>query len=100
MFANEEILAMSMATDIVDTLENGNWNSMEPQKIYSFRSFNIVLSNYYPMGTIDYVNHTGQGSMMDALVVEISNGDKTEEVVLRGGKGYMGQPNLFYIWWC
>jgi cytochrome c-type biogenesis protein CcsB len=95
VFANEEILAMTMATDIVDTLEYGSWNSIESQKLYSFRGFNIVLASYYPVGTIDYVSYTGQGSMMDALVVEVSNGDITEEIVLRGGKGYMGEPIYF-----
>lgn len=95
VFANEEILAMSMATDIVDTLEIGNWNSIELQKIYSFNGFNIVLSNYYPVATIDYVIYNGKGSMMNALVIEVSNSDVTEEVVLRGGKGYMGKPIYF-----
>ncbi len=45
VFANEEILAMTMATDIVDTLEYGSWNSIESQKLYSLRGFNIVLAS-------------------------------------------------------
>lgn len=95
IFANESILSQSMSNDVIDTLESGNWNTFDLQKVYSFNGFNIVLSNYYPNGIIDFAAYTGKGKMMDALVVEVSNGNITEEVVLRGDKGYMGEPIHF-----
>ncbi len=97
VFANEGILSMSTGSDLVDTLRVGDWNTLEAEKIYSFRGFNIVLTKYYPMAAIDYVVYNGKGSMMDAMVVEVSNGEITKEVVLRGGKGYKGEPIFFTL---
>ncbi len=95
VFANEEVLALTMSTETIDTLDIGSWSSFETEKIYSYPGFNIVLSNYYPMADIDYVVNNGKGNLMDAVVVEVSNGDITKEVVLRGGKNYMGEPTFF-----
>lgn len=95
VFADEGVLALSQTTNIIDTLEVGSWNPFETEKVYSFRGLNMVLTNYYPMADIDYVVNNGKGSLMDALVVEVSNGDITKEVVLRGGKGYTGEPTFF-----
>ena len=97
VFANEDILTQSMTDELIDTLEIGVWNSFDPQKVYSFNGFSIVLNNYYPMGRIEYAAYTGKGSMMNALVVEVSNGNITEEVVVRGDKGYMGEPIYFML---
>ena len=97
VFSTDNIVTLSMATNQTDTLVANNWYPFEPRKLYSIGGVNIVLTNFYPNGTINYVTYDGQTNMMNALVVEVSNGNETKEVVLRGGKGYKGETNSFVM---
>lgn len=95
VFANEEILILSMTTSITDSMAPAVWHPFETRKLYSIGNSKIVLTNYYPNGAIDFVTYNGKGSMQNAMVIEISNDDDVKEVVLRGGKGNIGEKNNF-----
>lgn len=95
MFASDTIVTLSMATSETDTLEIANWHPFETRKLYSIGGINIVFTNFYKNGIIDYVQYDGDVNMMDAMVVEVSNSDNSKNVILRGGKGYEGELNEF-----
>jgi len=97
LFSSDAIITMSMETSETDTLENASWHPFETRKLYSIGGLNIVLTNYYKNGIIDYVTYDGNVNMMDAMVVEVSNGDFVKNITLRGGKGYVGEPQIFDI---
>jgi cytochrome c-type biogenesis protein CcsB len=95
IYSTDAIVTLSMATSETDTLDVATWHPFEMRKLYSINGANIVLTNFYLNGKIDYVTYDGKTNMMNALVVEVSNGTETKEVVLRGGKGYLGEMNSF-----
>jgi len=95
IYSTDAIVTLSMATSETDTLEVATWHPFEMRNLYSINGANIVLTNFYTNGAIDYITYDGKSSMMNALVVEVSNGTDTKEVVLRGGKGYKGEINSF-----
>ena len=97
IFSPSEIVTLSMATSQTDTLFAGNWYPFETRKLYSIDGVSIVLTNFYQNGVIDYVTYDGKTTMMNALVVEVSNGTETKDVVLRGGRGYKGEMNSFVM---
>lgn len=55
----------------------------------AFRETITVNDKKYSFKSVKYVD------MMDAMVVEVSNGDIVKDVVMRGGKGYEGEPTHF-----
>lgn len=86
---------LSMATSSSDTLAMGVWHPFESRKLYGIDGNRIVLTDFYSNGVIDYVPYDGNATMMNALIVEATNGDETKTIALRGGKGYQGQDNYF-----
>jgi len=97
IFSTSAIVTLSMATSQTDTLDISTWHSFEMRKLYSIDGANIVLTNFYKNGVIDYVTYDGKGSMMNALVVKVDNGTETKDVVLLGGKGYKGEVTSFIM---
>lgn len=95
LFISDFTTTLSMMTSTNDTLELNTWKPFEARNLYKIGDANIVLTNYYQNAEIEFVPYTGKGSMMNALVVEVSNGDNVKTVALRGGKGYKGQTNSF-----
>lgn len=59
------------------------------------KKFKFSSVNYVPVGTIGFENFAAGGNMKDALVIDITSGGNTKQVVLRGGKGYTGDYNNF-----
>jgi cytochrome c-type biogenesis protein CcsB len=67
-------------------------------KLYSVNNVNIVLTNFYTHGKIDYVPYKNKNAgLMDVLVVKATSGNESKEVMLRGGNGYRGEKNFFTI---
>ena len=97
IFSDDTITTLSMVTSTTDTLDTDVWHPFESRKLYSIGDSRIVLTNFYRNGKIDYIPYTGKGSMADAMIIEATTGDKTTEVVLRGGKGYKGTENYFFF---
>lgn len=56
----------------------------------AFSEKTVVNNKSYSFKSVEY-------TMMNALVVEVSNGNTTKDVVLRGGKGYKGEKNHFEL---
>lgn len=95
IFANEPITTLSMMTQQRDTLAAGSWYPFELRTLYQLPEVSLVVTNFYLNGGVDYVVNQGKETYMDALVVEVSNENESKTVVLRGGKGYMGEPASF-----
>ncbi len=71
---------------------------LEKGKLYSENGLDIVLTNFYAHGKIDYVpNGNKNANLMDVLVVKATSGNQSKEVMLRGGKGYRGKENSFTL---
>ena len=100
LFVNppDTITTVSMSGAKNDTLLSNNWSNFSQGFLYRIKDLNIVLSNSYKNGIIDYAPYEGNDvSMMDALVIDVVSGDETKTITVRGGKGYKGAPSVFEI---
>ena len=97
IYAEEPITTLSMMTQQRDTLQPGAWYPFELRTLYQLPQVSLVITNFYLHGGVDYVVNQGKEMYMDALFVEVSKGDESRTVVLRGGKGYLGEPTQFKL---
>ena len=81
-----------------EALTPGKPYPLEKGKLYSENGLTMVLTNFYAHGKIDYVPHGNKNAnLMDVLVVKATSGNQSKEVMLRGGKGYRGEENVFTL---
>ncbi|GMT46041.1 MAG: cytochrome c biogenesis protein [bacterium] len=81
-----------------ETLAPGKPYQFVKGKLYSENGLNIVLTNLYAHGKIDYVHDKNKNAnLMDALFVKATSGGQSKEIMLRGGKGYHGEENSFTL---
>ncbi len=81
-----------------ETLAPGKPHQFVKGKLYSENGLNIVLTNFYAHGKIDYVpGGKKNANLMDVLVVKATSGGLSKEVMLRGGTGYSGEENFFTL---
>jgi cytochrome c-type biogenesis protein CcsB len=96
IFPVDTTFTISMAGDPNDTLLPGKWYPFEMKKLYQTSGLNIVMTNFYPSGGIDYAPYEGTDvTLMDALTIEVRSGDDSKQITLRGGKGYAGEAEYF-----
>jgi cytochrome c-type biogenesis protein CcsB len=96
--APKMLTTMSMMGGEADSLAPYNWTAFEGRKLYGMGEVRIVLSEMYDSGKTDYTSYEGRDmNFMNALVVEVSSGGETREVVLRGGHGYLGKKNTIEL---
>jgi len=81
-----------------ETLAPGKPHQFVKGKLYNENGLNIVLTNFYAHGKIDYVpSGNKNANLMDVLVVKATSGNQSKEVMLRGGTGYPGEENFFTL---
>lgn len=100
LFVNppDTITTVSMSGAKGDTLLSNNWSDFSSGSLYKIKDLNIVLSDFYKNGIIDYSTYEGGDVvMMDALVIEAVSGSESKTITLRGGKGYKGEPSKFKL---
>ncbi len=98
LFSYEPITTMSMMGAKGDTIQPEQWYSFGAKTLYVTAGINLVLTNFYQHGIIDYVPlNSDKTQNMDALEVMVSNGQESEKVFLHGGKGYEGMTNVFEL---
>ncbi len=97
LMAMDTISKISMMTGSEDTLLPGVRHNIGIRELFNIGDVSIVVTGFYPSAKIVYEPAMHSASMMDALIVEVSSGDITKEVALRGGKGYEGVPHEVYI---
>lgn len=92
----QDLVSMAMMGGNTDTLTSGQWHAFEMRKLYSLGEMRIVLTDVYENGKVDFTSYKGRDmNFMDAMIVEVTSGDQTREIALRGGKGYMGENQRF-----
>ncbi|MCB2208405.1 MAG: cytochrome c biogenesis protein CcsA [Bacteroidetes bacterium] len=92
MHSADTVFTMSMMGGTNDTLLPGQWHAFEQRNLYEIDNANLVLTNFYKNGGIDYVSYDGNDmNFKDAIIVEASSDDETKRIALRGGKGYAGE---------
>lgn len=94
----QQLVSMAMMGGITDTLSPNSWHAFEMRKLYSLGDLKIVLTDMYENGKLDYTTYKGKDmNFMNAMMVEVESGGQKKEVALRGGKGYLGETNVFTI---
>jgi cytochrome c-type biogenesis protein CcsB len=94
----QQLVSMAMMGGITDTLAPNSWHAFEMRKLYSLGDLKIVLTDMYENGKLDYTTYKGKDmNFMNAMMVEVESGGQKKEVALRGGKGYLGETNVFTI---
>ncbi len=87
--AIDSVSVMPMSGGETRMLTPGKWHPFMTGNLYRIGGLNLVLTNFYPSGKIDYKPYDPKkASLMDALIVDVSSGNEMKQVVLRGGKGY------------
>ncbi len=96
--APDTIHTTSMKGDPSETLAPGKFYPLVIGKLYNENGLNMVLTNFYTHGKIDYVpSRNKNANLMDVLVVKATSGNQSKEVMLRGGTGYHGEENSFTL---
>lgn len=94
----DTIITMSMMGGDNDTILPGSWFDFTQRKLYQLKDLNLVLTNFYKNGSIDYASYEENGmSLMDVMLIEVSSGNEKQTIALRGGKGFEGRVEKFNI---
>jgi cytochrome c-type biogenesis protein CcsB len=94
----DTVVTMSMMGGANDTILPGSWFEFTQRKLYQMNGLNLVLTNFYENGAIDYVQYEGNDvSLMDAMVVNVTSGEEEKTIALHGGKGFQGEAQKFSI---
>ena len=94
----DTITTVSMSGAKSDTLLSNNWSNFTKGNLYKIKDLNIVLSNFYKNGIIDYTPYEGNDvTLMDALVIEVVSGNESKIITVRGGKGYKSESSFFEL---
>ena len=93
---------ISMSSQSSSELEANQEYEMLPMTLYSMGTFNFVVRNYYPSGSIKagtVVAEDGKDSDTgyNALVADVTARGVTREVSLFGGRGIGGEPKYLKI---
>ena len=87
-----------MSGGLTEALIPEDWHPFEQRNLYEHQGLNIVLTNFYKSGGIEYVTYNGNDAhYKDVLVIKATSGGEAKEVVLKGGKGYLGDGNQFSL---
>ncbi len=87
--AKDTLSEMPMTGDSIKKIFPGTWHPFSKRNLYQTGDLSLVLTEFYPQGTIDYKPYDPKkASLPDALILNITDGKDTKTVVLRGGKGY------------
>lgn len=96
--APDTISTLSMTGAPSELLSPGAWHPFDKRMLYQFGNMSIVLSEYYQNGGVDYLTYSGNDkSYPDVLVVNATSGSESTQVVLKGGKGYLGDVTSFTL---
>jgi cytochrome c-type biogenesis protein CcsB len=97
--SKEPIATMKMADGSKDFHKANEFVKFEGGKLYTIGKLNIVLQNYYPYAKTELVKvkkssaHAGK----NALVLEIKNNDKKQNITLFGAQGLIGERKVVHI---
>lgn len=84
---------ISMNTQEQGELESNMFHPFQMRNLYTINDVNFVLSDFTPNGKLKLVSMPrGEGGMYDAVVFSVSDKNTTEDVVVMGGKGIIGEP--------
>ncbi len=93
-----DLTEMAMSDRSTATLKANLEHEFLPMTLYSAGELSFVLRDFMPKGVIKAVpnqtNHGGRemnNNSLNALIVEVSNGDQSREVSLFGGRGMQGE---------
>ncbi|NOX85100.1 MAG: c-type cytochrome biogenesis protein CcsB [Chlorobi bacterium] len=87
----DTLYIVSMSGSGNDTLLPGSWYPLEARKLYQTKNISFVLTQFYEHGGVEYVSNPN-ANLHDVLVVEVSSDDEKQQVMLSGGKGFVGHP--------
>ena len=89
---------LKMSTQEHGELESNIFHPFRMRNLYTVNGFNFVLSDFTPNGKLKLVSMPlGEGGIYDAVVFSVSDNNTTEEVVVMGGKGIIGEPATINI---
>ncbi|WP_171595541.1 cytochrome c biogenesis protein [Marinifilum caeruleilacunae] len=74
-------------------MEAKQWHLVSPRKLYDVGGTKLVIKNFYPAAKFKYVQ--GQDKNAPTLLVfDVKNGNQKKELIVKGKKDYLGQPEI------
>jgi cytochrome c-type biogenesis protein CcsB len=83
---------MNMAAGTTETLRKDSTYTLNPMQLYDFNGIQIVVRQFIPAAKTRFVSSPHEKSGVDAIVMNLSYKNKTEEISMLGGKNMIGQP--------
>lgn len=65
------------------------------KRAYTVNGFTFVFYNYYPSAFLEYITTAGEPTGIDGILVNVKQGNLTNQVMLRGGKGVHPSKRIF-----
>lgn len=87
----------SMTGDEPIPMEAGSRQPVLPMHLYAFDNYLMLVKQFYPHALVR-VNHSTQGDTgEDAVILEVSDGERVANVNVFGRSGQTGQPTTYML---
>jgi len=92
--ATDSIYVMGMAGTTGEVITPGNPAPVETQKVYNIGELNFVVKQFFmnAVTQLAYQQPQRGQSFNDALRLNVTVGDESEEIIVLGQKGMVGEP--------
>ncbi|MCF8230298.1 MAG: c-type cytochrome biogenesis protein CcsB [Bacteroidales bacterium] len=99
IFSPSPLIIMSMADQSTDTLPAMNSYPFQPMKLYTLGQVSLVLKQFYPNAEVrlSSAGNTANGNAQNALILSLSQGGQSKEVIVAGGKGMVGEEAMIEL---
>ncbi len=98
--STDTINIIIMGSEVNTFIEPGQKLPFQPMQLYSVGENRIVLRSFEPSGDLwpaPSNNHAQQGSGFDAVIFEITHGNKTTDAYTLGARGLVGDKTIAEI---
>ncbi len=93
-----ELSTLSMADKSMDTIAPFTVFPFQMMKLHGFGDLKIVIKEIHEHGVVELKSIESKETMnTDAMVVEVTSGNETKNITLRGGDGYKGELQSFEL---
>lgn len=80
-----------MGNNTIDITENV-WHTVHKQKLYNINGTKLVIKQFYKSAKYVYTKGVNKNNF-DVFIFNISKGDSTKELIVRGNKYYIADPS-------
>ena len=88
---------LQMADQTSGVIKKDSLQQFITKRLYTTTGITFAFNQYYPGATLETISSKEPGKGFDGLKVLVTQGDLKKEVVLRGGKGFYPNKEIFQL---